>query len=756
MQNTKSAHKWRFYRYGGLEQVSIETADDLRYLGQLDPKLWAVMTCPTTNIDFDARTLEYIDSDKDGRIKIFEVIAAVRWICSVLNNPADILNPQEALPLSAINADTDEGKSLIASARMVMANLGKPEVSGITFEDLADTRKIFSATQSNGDGIMTADMPDNKNAGKLIEDVIACFGSVVDRSGKPGINQDLLDQFMKAVTDFSAWKQAGERDGNNILFAGPETGKMAAIYTSVKAKIDDYYARCHLAEFDRQYATAAVALEHDYVVLLHKNLSDYPDELKQLPLSLTVNCEELPLLKKVNPAWAALLAEFAEKVAKPLIGTAEKISEAQWLTIKSKFAPYEAWQKAMTGTEVEELGEQRMAEILSSSASKEIAAMISKDLQRAPEFEAIMTVDKLLHYYRYLHKLLNNFVALRDFYDTTRSAIFQIGVLFMDSRSCNLCVKVDDIAKHSAMAISCNIYMVYCECVRRDTSEKMMIAVGFTDGASDQLVVGRNGLFVDHRSNYWDATIVKVIDHPISIRQAFWKPYQRIGAFIQEQVEKFAAAKDKQVGDNLSKSVEEKVATVAAADKKTAPTTAFDVGKFAGIFAAIGLAFAAIGSTVTSIIAGFMGLDIWQMPLVVIGALLIISGPSMLITALRLRRRNLGAILDANGWAVNTRAQINLAFGHTLTSMAKFPAGAIRSSNDPFADKKRPWILYVLFALLIGFVIMLYQAPADCSTKLFLQNYFNCSPKTAIPAKAGPASATAELKKPGNSIPSAP
>ena len=157
-------------------------------------------------------------------------------------------------------------------------------------------------------------------------------------------------------------------------------------------------------------------------------------------------------------------------------------------------------------------------------------------------------------------------------------------------------------------------------------------------------MVGRNGIFYDRNGDDWDATIVKVIEHPISVRQAFWSPYKRVGRMIGEQIEKFAAAKDKAVEESAGA----KVATLGApaAEPGKAPTP-FDVGKFAGIFAAIGLALGAIGTALAAVLSGFLSLSLWQMPLAVGGILLVISGPSMLIAYMKLRQRNLGPILDA-------------------------------------------------------------------------------------------------------------
>jgi hypothetical protein len=73
----------------------------------------------------------------------------------------------------------------------------------------------------------------------------------------------------------------------------------------------------------------------------------------------------------------------------------------------------------------------------------------------------------------------------------------------------------------------------------------------------------------------------------------------------------------------------------------------------------------------------------------------------MIIAYLKLRRRNLGPILDANGWAVNAKAKMNVPFGGALTGVAALPPGSQRDMVDPFAEKKRPWGLYVSLAVIL-------------------------------------------------------
>ena len=78
------SHQWRFFRYGGLDQVSLETGADLASLEQLDPKLWAALSCPAKGLEFDQRTLELLDTDKDGRVRVPEVLRPWMGGCEVL------------------------------------------------------------------------------------------------------------------------------------------------------------------------------------------------------------------------------------------------------------------------------------------------------------------------------------------------------------------------------------------------------------------------------------------------------------------------------------------------------------------------------------------------------------------------------------------------------------------------------------------------------------------------------------------------
>ena len=700
MTEQKSIHRWRFFRSGGFDQVLLDRGADLVHLGTLDQKLWATLSCPTKGLEFDSKTLALLDSDADGHIRVPEIVAAVQWTCRLLKNPDELTQSAAALPLVSINTDDVEGAQLFASAKQILRDLGKPEAESITTEDTADTTRIFAKTQFNGDGIVPASASKDAEVQLAIKEIIDCMGGAIDRSGQLGVSQPVVDAFFTALQQYSDWWQQAESDAARILPIGEHTMEVASVWRGVRAKIDDYFTRCRLAAFDKRAESHLNRDEKDYDALALQTLSADGAELVTFPLAHIEPGKPLPLTEGINPAWQAAMNVFRTHVVQFVLGSKSAITADEWLVICNTFSPLEAWLAKKPVTPIEKLGLTRVRVLVAGRYHHAITALIAEDQALEREANAVASVDRLIRYYCGLHTLLNNYVSFRDFYTRCAAPVFRAGTLYIDGRSCELCVRVDDIAKHSAMASLSRTYLMYCECTRQGSSSKIVVAVAMTDGDSDNLRVGRNGVFYDRQGRDWDATIVKIIENPISIRQAMWEPYKRMARMVGEQIEKFASARDKVVVPDQGL-VNLTDAVYKGDGSKPVTPAPFDVGKFAGIFAAIGLAIGAIGAVLASTVAGFLALKIWQMPLAFLGLMLAVSGPSMLLAWLKLRQRTLAPILDANGWAINTRAKINIAFGAALTNMAKLPEGSTRSLDDPYAEAKSPWKTYLFLVVLV-------------------------------------------------------
>jgi hypothetical protein len=687
-----SAHTWKFYRIGGLDQVALETGADLLHLHELDPKLWVALSCPVQGLELDEKTLALVDTDNDGRIRVPELIAAVQWAARHLKDAGDLLKGRDTLALAALDEATPEGRLALAAARQILASLGMAEVASLSLAEVADTAKVFAATKFNGDGIVPAASAADAGTVAVIGEILATLGGETDRNGQPGVSQAKVEAFFAELAAFVAWAEKGVAPDVAVL--GDQTATAFAAIKAVRAKVDDFFVRCRLAAYDGRALPALNHSETEYLTLTAKDLASAAPEIAGFPLARIAAGRTLPLFGEVNPAWATALVALHRDAVTPTFEAAQTaLTEADWATLKAKFTAFEVWEASKAGAAVEKLGLTRAKAILASNARETITALVAQDQAVAPEFEAIATVERLLRFHRDLRALLSNFVNFFDFYSRDRWAVFQAGTLYLDSRSTELCLRVDSANPLAAMS---KAYIAYCICTRSG-SAAMNIAACFTQGDSDYLFVGRHGVFYDRAGRDWDAVVTGIVDNPISIRQAFWSPYKKFIRMVEELVAKRAAAAEAESTGKLATAAEK----TANADRAAAASRRIDIGTVA----ALGVAVGAIGGALGAIATGLAKLAIWQLPLVVVGLILVISLPSMAIAWLKLRQRTLGPILEANGWAVNGRVKINIPFGSALTDIAELPPGARRSLDDPYEDKVAAKRRHQTIALLVLLVL---------------------------------------------------
>ena len=706
------AHKWHIFRAGGVEQVSIRTGADLMALPELDQKLWVALAMPSKGVDIDARTLELLDHDGDGRVRVPDILDAVEWIGKTWKSADDVLKGGDSLALTAI-----KDPAVLAAARRILSDLGKPDATTVALGEVTGVVAKFADTRFNGDGIIIPETADAGDADtrKTIEEVLVARGGVTDRSGKPGIDQPRADAFFADVDAVAAWIEAGA--AHRPL--GDATAAAADAFAAVREKIEDYFARCQLVAFDARAAAGVNGQDADFAALGARTLSATSVDIARLPLARIEAGKPLPLREGVNPAWAAALATFADVAAKPILGGARKavrdsLTAEELARITETLAGHLAWRAARPQTSVDSLDDARIVALATGPQRGKVKELIAQDAALADEYGSISAVEKLLRIQRDFGRVLRNFVNFSDFY-SKRDGVFQSGTLYLDGRAFKLVVPVADAGKHGALAGMAATYLAYCDIVRG--AEKQQIAVSITNGDADNVFVGRNGVYYDRSGRDWDATITKIIANPISVRQAFWSPYKKVVRLVEEQVAKRAADAETKSTAKL----EGTAAKIATLDKAAAPpadpaaapaATPAKKGVDIGIIAVISLAIGAVVGAVAGLVAMLVGLGPW-MPLGILAILLVISGPSMILAWMKLRQRNLGPILDANGWAINTRARVNVAFGAALTDLRALPKGASHSFDDPFADKQRPWKLYIAMATAVTLGATWYAGKLD-------------------------------------------
>lgn len=697
--NKDRKYKWEFENIGGSTRVKISSGEDIVHLAELDPKMWTVLSCPVSGLEVDEKSLKYMDCDGDGKLRVNDVICTSKWMTGALKNPDLLLEGKDFIDIDMLDTDDETGRKVYNSSKQILANLGK-DGNVISLADTADSAAVFAKTRFNGDGVITEASSDDAADKAAIAAAVATIGSLIDRSGAPGVNAELVETFYKTLADYAAWNDAAVEAPY-----GDQTDKAIEAYNALDSKVKDFFLRSKLAAFSPD-STASLDVQTSRIESISAgNLTGKTEEIASYPIVRVTGKAEIDLSAPVNPAWASQFETLRGIVIDP---SKKVITEKDWAEIGAGFAAYTSWKNAKAGAAVESLGIDAVKELLAQDRKASLLALIDSDIALKEESESIDLVDKFLHIHRDFYRLLKNFVTFQDFYkkDKTVKAVFQSGRLVIDQRICHFCMNVTDMAKHNASAAASGMFLIYCDCTTKSKPGKLQIVAAMTVGDVGDLVVGKNAVYYDNSGLEWDAVITKIVDNPISVAQAFWSPYRRMAKAIENLINKSAADKDAKIMADATAKINAAPAAVPAAGAAPAASQPFDIGKFAGIFAAFGMALGALGTALTSIFGGILELPWWKTLIVIAAILLVISGPAMVMAWMKLRRRNIAPLLNANGWAINASSKISIPFGETLTEIASFPKLKLK---DPYAKKGlatwKKWVIS-LSVVVVAFVVL--------------------------------------------------
>lgn len=739
-----------FRRMSGLDQVTMQTDDEWRNLDLLPAQIWMALSCPTSGLEFNIETLNILDADGDGHVRAQDVRDAVAWVCQRVKHPASLTISETGVDPENLRDDTSEGQGLLAAAKLVREKSGSEEAV-IPLEKIETVLTEANGYPFNGDGVVPPDSaPETEEKSGTLSPraftllMMSVIGAQKDASGKPGLTKELADEAAKRLQAALDWRKKADV---SRLPLGEKTAEAWTLFERLAPKIDDFFCRCDLATFDPD-ALAALNTQDSTVPQEAQKLSLINAEtLRNLPLARVAKDGVLSIDAGVNPAWTKDLKEFLE-LSRPLADDktlkSGALNEKAWSAIKTAFGDYAqiladkpSWPTPPADAEVvaspgmptlslapaddplgraylpvnpdvavENLTDTEISAALNPKIRAEFDKLVELDLA-APPLSSIQDLRKLALFRGYLYVFLMNFLSFMDFYDPDKKAIFQEGILYLDSRACLLCVPVDDVDNHARLAAQSHLCLIYCACTRKSedgADQTMNIAAALTMGNMANLIEGRHGLFIDNAGKEWDTQIIRVAHNPISLREAAWAPYIRASNMIAEQAQKFIAAKDKMANDAVAK-----VTTNVTAPPPPKEKAGFDFAKGAGIFAALSVAVSMLSAAAAYIANSLASLG-WWWPLALVMVFICVSGPSMLIAYFKLRKRSLGPLLDASGWAVNKGAPINLIMGMGLTLMGKLPPNAKRDFNDPYglpaqllAKKRRAkfWTWFIIILILL-------------------------------------------------------
>ena len=507
------SYKWKWTKEGRMAQVRFVTGEDIARLAELDQKCWAALSMPTTGVRFDARMLELMDADGDGRIRTPEVIAAIDFLKAKNVNLDDLLTPSEA-------------------------------------------------------------------DGKKLADVLARQADLAASAPSAADKQALAD-----------WEAKGKTP--EVAVFGEATAAGEAALAAVESVIDAFFA---------------------------------PPE--DMPLVTEAPDVTLPLRDHLNPKHLEAIMAFADACVKPVLGDGvTSIDRIGWKKVKAAFAPYRAW-------------------------------VAAKPVMNASKLGDLVDEERVLRYKLHLLEFLENFVSMRRLYAADESATFQMGTLRIDGKEMSLCFHVASEAAHSALSGKSNCCVLYLKLTRPSEKAERSVCAVVTAGAVAQLYVGRNGVFFDRDGKDWDAVVTKVVENQVSLAEAFWAPWRKLGEGVASTVKKFLGAKQSAAQATVDASAQSTQAGGAA---------------MASSVAAIGIGIGMVTAAAASLMAVVSGMNAKEVAISIVALVLVVSLPSMILTWFKLRKRDLGAILNAGGWAVNRPMYFSMKRARAFTKCAPNP-----------------------------------------------------------------------------------
>ncbi len=662
--STPQNHSWSFFRAGGVIQVDLKTPQDIIHLKDLDRKHWMALAIPTIGVNIDPRTMTLLDTDCDGQVRPPEILQAIEWLKDRLHRLDPILSPKETIALEDLK---DPG--LVTCALRVLQDLGQSDAKEIKIEMVDQAISDLKEAPLNGDGVITPESAPEPPVATLIEKIIVAYGSVTDRSGKPGVSLEVYTKFFAAIEERCGWIRS--RPQTILAVDEADLTRSYAAFKSVEKAIDQYFILCQLKSFDGIMFTKIMERVPEGAPL--------EDALASKPLAQPQPSQILDFSRPLNPLWTEAVKDFSS------FHSIATLDINQWQALKAAYQPYELWLSQKPANGLTLWSDQECLELSNGTYQTQILDIINLDLKKAADYENIVGLQKLILFGRDFLKVLQNFVNFSDFY-RFRNGIFQAGTLYLDGRSTDLCLEIHNPDRHTTLDIQSGAFLVYCDCTRASAPKRSLLAV-MTNGEGSQITAGRAGVFYGRDGLDWTAVITKVVANPVSYREAFFSPYRRIARWIEEQIQKRMAASDVTSATELAK-----VTTILPSPAPTASAAApkkFDVGTIA----AMGVALGSLGTFFGMVISRFFDLGL-LMPFGIGGLCLMISLPSVVLAWFKLKNRNLAPILDANGWAINTRAIINVPFAASLTSLRQVPITFGTVLPDPYAEKSRPWKFY--------------------------------------------------------------
>ncbi len=702
-QPDRNTPEMRFRRVGGSYQLNVGNEADLRSLLRLDEAHWALTSIDINAYRADRRFLAFIDDDNNGMIRTDEVRRAVSWLLERLVRFDRLETGSDRILLDAI---ADGAGCLRTAAQVILDNLGLPECPDISVEQIAAEKQIIGCALRNGDGVLPPESVPDPDLAALIRNAITVSGPVRDLSGLDGIDRAGLENYRKLSAACLAWRLEAENSPEKILPFGEGTAACAAAVDQLRAELDRYF----LASETVRFCGGRAQLCKEEGAANPYNPETVSAFLENAPAAIPGAECRLDFEGPLNPRISGRLHAFA--ALPPVAALLEKgsLTLDGWNQLKARVAPYLDWTARKPSAAFDAIARETLEREQSGDSFERLFRLTAEDLEVAEQLKCCNDLLKLALFQQNMIKFLNNYANLRELFNPENPSMLQWGKLVMDGRHFTLTMPVKLLAEHKAIATQSDICVAYVEATTGlpGALRKQLLAVAITSGNMRNLFVGKRGVFFGADGDIWDAKVIDFIQQPVSVSEALRQPFYRFGEFLGKQADKFLAAR----GTDAQKAMEKEFAAtpLAAPGAAGVPAARPAAPAFSGSMLLMGggIGIAAIGSSVAFIVKSLQNISIWNIFAVILGIILIFGGPVVIISLIKLFRRSMARLLEANGCAVNRPMRLSRRMGAIFTYRPEMPRSSLIKVDIvdlfhvPRKHTLRNWVAVLIAAAMLA------------------------------------------------------
>lgn len=702
MSAKKDKQQIYFRFFGGSRQMRIRTGNDIRRVADLDEAHWTIIGMQTDSMVGDKDFINAMDADRHGRIRCDDVKAALKWTLGLLKDLSGMEKSSDFLAISSLDLENPEAVAIAETIRIALENLGLPDQKGIHLDQISDSEKIVSDSLQNGDGIIPPDHVADPLVADCIRSVMALIGKHPDLNGLDGVNLADLDSFESQANGYLNWLAEYDRELQEILPFGQKTKALLNAMRAIKEKTDELFFSISTMRFCKG------KLQNPVTQFDPMDPASVKTFLEKAPIAnpsengeLNADCDS------INPLWCDCVNTFFAALSDVSGKTIRKISADDWLQLKNKLSPLEAWLAKKNTAIFDDFDAEKLRSYRDAGTYSAIRRMITDDAAVADDLKNCKNVRKLILFQKNMLTFLNNFVSLDHLFDENQKSMIQVGRLVMDGRIFTLCTLVPNPDEHKKIAMASDICVMYLDITRGAGADAkaMKLAVAVTSGDVRNIFIGKRGVFFTDDGSVWDAKIFDFVKQPVSIGEAIKEPFYKFADFLQKQADKYFSTKSKTYETNLAKSMDASI--VPPPIKPQTPAISGSMVLMGG-----GIGIAAIGSAFAFMAKTLQGISVGTILAVFFGILLIFGGPIIAVALVKLFHRNLSRFFEANGYAINAQLYLSLKMGRIFTRTPKLPFRVaycppdflIENSEEAASMRRKKifWTIILLILLAVG------------------------------------------------------